>query len=227
MFKSFTHWSFSQWQTYRACRFQARLRYIEHEPEPPKKADDPRDRGSRIHKEVEDYILNLDHELAPELTHFKQTLDDVRAICNVANVEVEQHHYLDANWRPTDKAGKWLVYIPDLRVTGPVNFTADTKTGKKYGNELKHYAQLELYSVCAYIEDPSYEEYESELWYIDQKDIVAHTFTPRQLEKARARIDTEVTKMMDDKIHTPSPNKITCKYCPYSPRGTGVCPVGV
>jgi len=223
MFKSFEHWSWSQLQTWRECPFKARLRYIDRAPEPPRAKDDPRDRGIALHKAAEDYLLKgapLDHAFAP----FAVQMAELKNL----NPEVEQRNYLDRNWFPCDRDSRWAVYIPDVRATvGDTTLTIDFKTGKKYGNEVKHFGQLQFYSVGDWCAKPTVSHHIGEIWYIDQKDIVPHQFSNTQLEQARARLDEEVTRMMADKIHAPRPNKVSCKYCPYSPRGTGACPVGV
>lgn len=223
MFKSFEHWSWSQLQTWRECPYKARLRYIEHAPEPPRAKDDPRDRGIALHKSVEDYLLR-DGELDAKWAPFAEPLAEIKAL----GPEVEERRYLDRNWRPCDRDGRWVVYVPDIRArAGKTVLTVDEKSGKKYGNEVKHFGQVQFYSIGAMCEFPDAEEFIGELWYPDVKDIVVHRFTRESLELARARLDEEVARMMADKVHAPRPNKVTCKYCPYGPRGTGACPVGV
>lgn len=222
-FKSFERWSWSQLSTYRSCPFQARLRYIEREPEPEKGPNDPRDRGIAMHKAAEDYLLGEVSTPVRELEPFIEVLDELKS----ANPLVEHTYYLDSLWRQTTRENAWLKFIPDVHVTIAANLTGDWKTGKKFGNEVKHYQQMELYAVGAWCVDPSFDEYLTDLYYIDQKDMVTHVFKPEQLEKARARLDIEANRMMQDKIHTPRPSKQSCKWCPYSPRGTGACPVGV
>lgn len=218
-------------QVYRNCHYWARLKYLERSPEPPRDADDRRDRGTARHTLAENFILADDAPFPQELIKFEGLLTDVRNVRRdgLGVVEMEVPHYFDQNWRPCEEANRWLVVIPDIKVTVPGQFslTIDEKTGKKFGNELKHYGQCELYAVTAWIEDPSFIEQEAELWYLDLSDVWPITFTTAQLDKARARLDTEVNKMMADRVHRPNPSKMTCKYCPYSPRGTGACPVGV
>ena len=231
MQETFTKWSWSMLQVYRNCHYQARLKYLEHSPEPPRKKDDPRDRGSARHKMAEDFVLATDAPFPQELIKFEGPLTDARNVHRdgIGEVKLEKKHFFDQNWKPCEEKDRWLIIIPDLTIKVPDQFslTVDYKTGRRYGNELKHYGQCELYSVAAWIEDPRYTEQEAELWYLDQKEIWPITFTAEQLDKARARLDKEVTAMMADKVHRPNPSKQTCKYCPFSPRGTGACPVGV
>lgn len=231
MHEQFVKWSWSALQVYRNCHFWAYLKYIERSPEPPRQADDRRDRGTARHDAAEKFILADDAPFPSELIKFEGPLTDVRDVrrSGLGNVSLEEEHYFNHAWQPCSKEERWLVVIPDIQVVvpGTVHLTIDEKTGKKYGNEMKHYGQVELYATCAWIKDPSFETYEAELWYLDLPDTWQITFTVAQLERARAKLDAEVTKMCEDKIHRPTPSKMTCKYCPYSPRGTGACPVGV
>jgi hypothetical protein len=180
---------------------------------------------------AEEFILAEDAPFPTPLIKFEGPLTDVRDIRknNLGTVQLEEKFYFNQFWKPCEEKDRWLIVIPDIKVTipGELNLTIDNKTGKKYGNEMKHYGQTELYSVCSWVLDDSYETYEAELWYLDLPDTWQITFTPEKLEKARAKIDAEVAKMMEDKWFRPSPSKLTCKYCPYGPRGTGACPVGV
>jgi CRISPR/Cas system-associated exonuclease Cas4 (RecB family) len=231
LFKSFTKWSWSQLSTWRGCPYQARLRYLEHAPEPPKADNDPRDRGIAAHKAAEDFVLGTSTRLPKELVHFDAQLVELRDVkaAGSAEVHLEAEYLLDNTWRLTDdKERRWLKFIPDVHVVAPtLRLIIDYKTGRQYGNEVKHYQQMELYAIGDWCINPSDEVRTTELWYLDQKDIVVHEFRPEQLERGRAKLDEEVGRMMADKIHAPRPNKMNCKYCPFSPRGTGACAVGV
>lgn len=233
MFKTFNYWSHSQLALWRKCPFAARLRYIDHEPGPPPKPgdDDRRERGKRLHKNAEDYVTLKASNLFEELEPFSGLLGEARGLVEdkIGRVECEKVTYFDQYWRPTTADGKWLIVVPDLKVVVPgvINMTVDYKSGKKFGNEVSHYAQVELYTIASWKVDPDHEEYVGEVWYLDQKDVVPHAFHPKQLERSFVRLDSEVARMMEDKIMAPRPNKVTCKWCDYSPRGTGICPVGV
>lgn len=230
-FRTFAAWSWSQLTTYRSCPYQARLRYLDRMPGPEMRPGDPRERGIAIHASMEDFVLSRSPIVHTALVPFQPDLQMMRDMHIEApnQVQVEIKQYLDKRWQPCDKEDKWLTYIPDGHVVVPdvINLTIDGKSGRKHGNEVKHYEQMQLYCVTAWIKDPSYVTYNAELWYFDQKDTSSIVFTPVQLEKAMAMLDAEVQRMMADKVHQPRPNKVTCKYCDYGPRGNGACPVGV
>lgn len=231
MQERFSKWSWSMLGVYRTCHLWAKFKYLDRLPEPPREKEDARDRGTARHSMAEEFILADNAPFPAPLIKFEGPLTDVRDIRknHLGTVQLEQEFFLDQFWKPTDKANRWLVVIPDIKVVvpGEINLTIDNKTGKKYGNEMKHYGQTELYSIVSMILDPGYESYEAELWYLDIPDTWQISFRPDKLEKAQAKIDAEVNKMMEDKYFRPSPSKMNCRYCPYGPRGTGDCPVGV
>ncbi len=233
-FKTFGNWSWSLLSVYRSCPYRARLKKIDKSPEPPPEPNDPRTRGIRVHDNAQKYVEGTG-PLTPELAGVEGVLADIKDVRDSGTgiVTLEEPIYLDSNWRVTTKENRWLVFITDVHVVipGQLNMTGDYKTGKKFGNELKHYQQMELYCIGEWSVNAAagtvFDTYTADLIYVDQKDVVSHEFTPEQLERARARLDVEVGRMMADKVHTPRPNRVTCKYCPFSPRGTGACPVGV
>ncbi len=220
--KQFQRWSFSALDTYRSCPLRAYFRYIERIPDPGNKYSA---RGNSIHDDLQKVVQ--DKLPVPDYaSHFAPLLIEMQS----AEVACEQMMMFDQFWRPTDdKDNVWLYVKQDLITVAPGEFvlTVDYKSGKKYGNEVKHMAQMTLYSIAAWIHYPTVPEYIAELWYIDQKEITSKTFSRPVLEQARARLDAEVTRMFDDKTFRPRPNIANCKYCPYGPKGTGHCPVGV
>lgn len=220
--KQFDRWSFSALDTYRSCPLRAYFRYVERIPEPGNKYSN---RGNEIHDELQKVVQ--DGAPVPDYAaHFKPLLEQMQQ----SDVTCEQMMMFDSNWKPTtDRSNVWLMVKQDLVTLAPGEFvlTVDYKSGKKFGNEVKHMAQMTLYSVAAWIHYPGLKEYIAELWYIDQKSITTKSYTAPILEMARARLDTEVAKMFDDKTFRPRPSAMNCKYCPYGPKGTGHCPVGV
>ena len=45
--------------------------------------------------------------------------------------------------------------------------------------------------------------------------------------KIVGRFDARAQRIYNDRFFKSNANKVTCRYCPFSPRGTGACPVGV
>lgn len=218
----FKTWSFSALDTYRQCPLRAKFRYIDKLPDPGNKYSQ---RGNDVHDELEKCVKH--GAPVPEVAkHFAPLLEQMQQTDTIC----EKMFMFDSSWKPTDDRNKvWLYVKQDLVVVAPGEFvlTVDYKTGKKYGNEVKHMAQKTLYSIAAMILWPGMPEYIAEMWYIDQKDLSSKSFTPEVLEMARARLDAEVARMFDDRIYRPRPTLDNCRWCPYGPKGSGHCPVGV
>ena len=219
MFKT---WSYSALDTYRQCPLRAKLRYIDKVPDPGNKYSA---RGTDIHNELEAIV----RDKAPVPAKYEYFAPLLTTLAE-QNPTIEKMFMFDDTWKPTtDRNQAWLFVKQDLMVVQPGEFllTVDYKSGRKDGNEAKHVAQKILYSIAGWILYPGLPEYIAEMWYFDQKDISSRTFTEDVLEAARARLDAEVDRMFNDKLFRPRPNQMTCKWCPYGPRGTGHCPVGV
>ena len=74
-----TSWSFSRWNVYNTCPAQAKYKFIDKLPEPGSPA---MDRGSAIHKGVEQYILGAAAKPpadAKAITTFTPMLRSLRA----------------------------------------------------------------------------------------------------------------------------------------------------
>lgn len=218
----FKSWSYSLLDTYRTCPLRAKFKYIDKLPDP---GNEYSARGNEMHDALE-RVVKFGEPVPDFARHFEPLLDTARA----NNAITERTYMFDDCWRPTDDHSKaWLRVKQDLVVVNPGEFvlTVDYKSGKKYGNEVKHMAQKSLYSVAASILWPDCEEYIAEMWYLDHNDISTKTFDRATLQMMRAKLDAEVSRMFDDKWFRPRPSAQNCKYCPYGPRAGGQCPVGV
>lgn len=218
------YWSWSKLQLYRKCPLAARFKYVDHIPEPERPtADKGAERGLRIHAAMEAYLVN-NASLPQEAETFRVQAEALRDL----NPSVEQKTFFDSNWRPCKEENYWLIVIQDANVvTQDFALTVDFKTGKRFGNEASHMGQKLLYSITNWRLNDSLDEYIAEMWYLDQKDIWSTTFPVEQLAQSMARFDNEVDAMLNDTLFRPRANIHSCRFCPYSPRGNGHCPIGV
>lgn len=103
----------------------------------------------------------------------------------------------------------------------------DYKTGRKYGNEVKHMEQLQLYQLTAFMRYPKLETIFAELWYTDQDEVTSVKFS----RALGLRFQDKFSKRGDAVITTdrfpPNPSKFVCKWCQYGPWGSGHCEEGV
>lgn len=103
----------------------------------------------------------------------------------------------------------------------------DFKSGKKFGNEIKHAEQLQLYQLVTFLRYPKLETVRSELWYLDQGEITAQTFTRKQGLMFKTNFERRGHAQTTAEDFPANPSRFACQWCPYKPTGTGHCSVGV
>lgn len=103
----------------------------------------------------------------------------------------------------------------------------DFKTGKKFGNEIKHGEQLQLYQLGTFMRYPKLQTVHAELWYLDQGEITSVKFTRSMGLRYREKFTKRGDALVSCTSFPPNPNKFTCRWCMYGPWGSGDCPVGV
>lgn len=221
-------WSYKKLSMWEKCPYSVKLMYIDRIPQPPPdpKYDKARERGIKFHEEIATSITD-GTPVPAAAKDFEEIVQQLRE----NNAIVEQDHFLDNQWNRWDHGwkGHWLQVKQDVVVVKPeFVLTGDWKTGKKHGNEMSHFRQMQLYSLAAWRLYPGRPEYVSELYYIDQDDIWTITFKEADLERALTDWDRKANAMFADTVFRPRPNIDTCRFCPYGPqRGNGHCPVGV
>lgn len=227
------NWSFSWLMKYEQCAFMFKLAKIERLPEPPRPPDNPLERGNRIHKALEDYVTGKsstpDSE-ARKLAPIQHVYDHMRMLYTHGMVTVEQDWFFDHNWEVCDRKDVWLWVKLDTCVldeSQALVIPGDTKSGKSGYKAVEHVQQLQIYSATSAIKFPWANTLAPELYYVDEGHI-------RQTEMSRehalsfiGRFDQRAQRIYDDRMFRPNPSAHTCRYCSYSPRGTGACPVGV
>ena len=103
----------------------------------------------------------------------------------------------------------------------------DFKTGRKFGNEIKHGEQLQLYQLSTFIRYPQIETVFAELWYLDQNEVTSQKFTRQIGMRYREKFNKRAHALSTCNNFAANPNKFTCKWCMYGPWGSGDCTVGV
>ena len=197
---------------------------------PEGKKEHPMLRGTRVHDSAELY-LKEDCELIPELQPFALGFESLKYLIGRNGFEfvIEDQWAFTKDWQITG----WLsddawcrMKLDCMVIHGTEAVVIDYKTGKRYGNEISHMIQAQLYQVAAFLRYPQLEHVEVEYWYTDLKEIFAapfnRAFGMRFLEKfddIGERITTEVQ-------FNPKPSATACRYCAYGfQNGTGVCQV--
>lgn len=228
-------WSFSRRTVFEQCPFRAKLQYVDKIPEPerplpPGKTEHANDRGTRIHTGAELFITK-EVELIPELEPFRDEITKLKELYKVGKVSIEGEWAYNKSWIPTHWSSEdaWARMKLDAMVHIDESQAAviDHKTGKKSGNEIKHAEQGQIYQLGAFMRFPKLQLVTVEFWYLDQDDITRVDFTREQGMKYFKTINERALNMTNANFFPPKPNVFNCRWCPYGPRGTKHCTVGV
>ena len=103
----------------------------------------------------------------------------------------------------------------------------DFKTGRKFGNEVKHGEQLQLYQLATFIRYPKLQTVYAELWYLDQDEVTSQKFGRTMGMRFKEKFGKRGNALSACSDFPANPNKFTCKWCMYGPWGSNDCPVGV
>ena len=234
-------WSYSKLTDFEKCKFLAKLKHLDRIPEPerplpPGKTEHANDRGTRIHTNCEEYVLGKTSELDPDAAkHFGPRLDLLRTMHADGLVSLEGEWGMNREWEVCDWKTAWLrlkldaiVFHSETEAT-----VIDYKTGRKFGNEIKHGEQLALYQLVGFLRYPKLELIHSELWYLDQPDkganenVTSVSYTRERGLRWKSNYDRRGHKLTTCTDFPPNPNKFSCQYCQYGPWNGGQCQVGV
>lgn len=91
----------------------------------------------------------------------------------------------------------------------------DYKSGRKYGNEVKHAEQLQLYQLVTFLRYPFLEKVTAELWYIDQNEVTSFTYTRSQGLRFRDGFNRRGIAALSAIAFPPASTVFSCRWCPY------------
>jgi len=229
--KTITSASYSRLLDFESCRFRAYLKHVERIPDP--RPSPASDRGTAIHQGCEDWMRGKQPEAPKEATkHFKDEMISLKKHFDSGIVSLEGDWGFDRNWQPTDWKTAWFRMKLDamVRLTKTHAVPIDYKSGRRFGNEIKHGEQLQLYAMATFIREPEVETITTELWYFDQNELATMTVTRAQGLRCLKGFDNRARKMTEATTFPPNPNAYSCRWCPFKPEtlgGTGHCTVGV
>ena len=218
--KTIKTWSFSRLTDYEQCPKRAWLKHAERVPEP--RQSPAADRGTAIHTLAEKYLLGQIDPLPKELGKFEDEFSSMRK--HGEKLLLEQEWGFDHEWQPCAYKGdttwgrvKADCVLPLSTMTGLV---IDFKTGKKFGNEIKHGEQLQMYALSSFIMHPEWTDITAELWYLDVDDLTSVKVTRKTaMEKYLKVFDHRLRKMTEATEFPAKPNIVSCKYCQYGDTG--------
>lgn len=106
----------------------------------------------------------------------------------------------------------------------------DFKTGRKFGNEVKHGEQLQLYQLVTFLRYPKLETVFAELWYLDQpegQNLTSQRYLRSQGLRFKTAWDRRGDAITTNTEWAPNPNRFSCQWCQYGPWNGGQCQDGV
>lgn len=221
-----TSWSYSRLIDFEQCPYKVYLKLIKKVPEAKAEAAE---RGTKIHALAEDYVRGNITTLPVELKHFEHEFVALRRRHEAGEVSVEGEWGFNSNWEPTDYKTAWVKIKLDVSVLlNPKHILViDHKTGKRFGNELKHGEQTLLYGIAAAIRNPLVNQITTELYYLDINDIAKQTYTRNQVFKYVPTFEKRANAMLTATEFPAKPNVFSCKYCAYGPAKGGQCEFGI
>lgn len=232
--KQIKSWSPTRLIEFEQCAYRAKLKIIDKVPEPERplpegKTEHANDRGTRIHDECEQYVRGDKDDTPKEAHKFEAELKSLRKRYTEGKVELEGEWGFDKNWEPCDYKTAWLRLKCDaiVHLTSTHLLVVDYKTGRKFGNEIKHGEQLQMYALAAAIKFPNVETIDVELWYFDQKDGENYTHETKSAAKWKYHqkfFSNRGLKMTNETKFLPNPNALSCRWCPYK---DGICEYAV
>ena len=180
------------------------------------------ERGVQVHSFAENYVNGTTSVLASDLQKFKPMFNAARREFKKGLACVEQEWGFNRNWEIVDVEPAWVRMLADLVVFKRDKsrvVTVDYKTGKRWGNELKHGEQGMLYVAASALRNPEAQKFDFELWYLDLDELVSYTYTRDDAMDFKAMY-SERAKTMEarilDRDFNASPSIKNCKYCPFA-----------
>lgn len=218
-------WSYTRLVDFESCPLKAKLKYLDKIPDP--NPSPAADRGTAIHLEAENFV-NGSKDLSENLRHFSEDLSSLRDHFKRGAVSLEGEWGFDKDWQPATWRAAWgRVKADAVCMVSPVHAAViDYKTGKRFGNEIKHGEQLQLYALAAFLRSPYLQKVTAELWYLDLNELTPLEITRQQaLTKFLKFYDRRARRLTECQRFEPTPNVNACRYCPY--KTTGHCHVAV
>lgn len=217
-------WSFSRYSTYKQCpqKFKWQLDKIL-----PFKASPAMERGRKVHKAAEDYLLRKRDDIAPELESRRDILEPLRDM----NPIVEQKWGFTRKWQSTGYFTKngpkktWLRGALDAGVDyGDRTFEAiDWKTGKKYDDNEE---QMELFGMLVLARYPDIQTVTTRLSYVDlpagPDSEIYEEVKRKDYSKLIDKWEVNIKPMFEDDMFRPRVN-FFCKWCDFSKENGGPC----
>lgn len=213
-------WSFSSLTKFEACPYSVYLGKVEGFKEP---AGPAADRGTELHAMLERYVMGEDTALPSKLSKSESMVTYVNSVRDAyaeGLVEVEQEWTFDKSWAICEPKTPevWAIFKCDIVLhEGETSMRIiDWKSGRIFGNELKHGTQAMFYCIAALLRYPKLEYVEAEFSYIDHnQNAIRCTMTRAELPHFLPRLTKRALAMTTAQHFPVSPSAQNCRWCRY------------
>lgn len=215
-------WSFSTLKDFETCKYRVYLSKVEKVPLP--KGSAAATRGTRIHDLAERFVKGEFDELPKELQKFQTQFLRLRARYGGGVIEAEENWGFTRDWEPVgwDHPDLWCrMKVDALERSGDDSvYVIDYKTGKKFGNEIKHTDQGICYAIGTIMRMPEIKSLQIEFWYLDKGEMLQKLFTRAQLLLLVPNLERRAYLLTTCKEFDPSPSANNCRWCPHKETDT-------
>lgn len=210
-------WSMSRLFDFEACPHAVYLTKVCKAPNPSGPAAE---RGTQIHNHIEGYIQGEHADVIKEMQGFIKLIDLLREEYAEARVEVEGDWAFDRQWNATGWSAPdcWArMKLDAIHFESPSSaMVIDWKTGKKFGNELKHNQQGMGYAIAAFCRYPELEYVGVKFAYLDKHDELKGGYTRAQADLLRPGLTHRADLMTTATSFEPQPSFHACRWCPHA-----------
>lgn len=228
MNKTITSWSYSRLATWKQCPYKAKLLMIDKLQEPTNEA---MQRGSDIHKKLENYMGDGRKVVFKEMGPYKDYLKGIRQNRDkYSEFHTEMQVAFNKELAQVDwfAWNAWLRAVIDLYIVEDDKKHAtiiDYKTGRRKND---HVDQADMYAAVFYLlnKDKFNDGILSiKFLYVDQPNIsemLEKTYTIKACELHLKRFVKLGTAMTNDKSFKATPSNM-CKWCHFRKSNNGPC----
>jgi len=181
------------------------------------------ERGTKIHLEGENYLLNKTFLCPPSYQKVSAHVMGLKARRAIPEMKMA----VNDKWEPVDYKA------PDAYFRGIIDvhyvhedtlYIEDFKTGQIYDS---HPKQMEVYTALAAAEYPEVKEITTRLIYVDQGIVTPPKTVPvERLKPIRMLMDGRIGNAEEETIFPATPSTNACRFCGYHGKYGGPCKVG-
>lgn len=183
--------------------------HVEKLPQPPSKA---MARGTQVHKDAENYVLEHTDTLTGDLREFEQEFISIRG----AGFHAEESWTVTKTWQVThakDWDHAWLRGKADAHsYKRNLLDVIDYKTGRYYPT---HDAQAEVLALLGFAVFAKAKTIDEEFWYLDQGMVKTYQFKRAQVRSLKKKWNGNARKMLSDDLFKMTPSEDSCKWCAF------------